>query len=333
MIKMSLDEIYVLAKKSAMACGASDINATSLAVSIREAEAEGLRNIGLAFLPYYCGHLLTGAIVGDADPEIIEQSPAVVWVDGKNGFAHPAYDKAEHLFYEKARICGLAAMSLKNVYYNGVEGYFVKRMAEQGLVGFACTIAASMVSPYGGSKPLFGTNPLAFGVPRSNQPPLVIDLSTSTTAFVNVAAAAGRGDSIPDNWALDANGNPTTDPNDGLAGSLQPLGGAKGTGLGLMVEVLAAGLVGSRWSFELPTFTEDMSDPPALGQFYMAISPGQYGNPNFASRIEILLQEMLSQQGVRLPGDSRIASRVKTEANGVELDDELYRSLLAYADR
>lgn len=333
MVSLTLDEVFDLSESALMACGATELNATAVAHSIREAEAEGIRNVGLGFLHYYCSHLLNGAITGDAKPKVIDQSPVIVLVDGDNGFAHPAYDAAESLFYNKAKACGLAALSVKNVYYNGVEGYFVKRMAERGLIGIACTNAASLVALHGGSKPFFGTNPLAFGVPRESQAPLIIDLSTSTTAYVNVEAAAVKGEPIPENWALDNQGNPTSDANKGLGGSLQPLGGAKGTGLALMVEILAAGLAGSSWSFEVPAFTAQMNQPARLGQFYLAIDPKHFDNPNLSSRLEALLAAMLSQEGVRLPGARREEARRTAEREGVTLEDELYRSLQNYTKR
>ena len=330
MTKITLEDVFELSVAAAMQSGATKENATSLAHSIREAEAEGIRNVGLGFLPYYCDHLITGAIAGKAAPEIYSQSPSVILVDAKNGLAHPAFDLAETLLYEKSRECGLAAISVRNAYYNGVEGYFVRRMAKQGLIGFACTNAVAAVPPFGGKTAVLGTNPLAFAVPRVNADPLVIDLSTSATAFVNVAVAAANNETIPDTWAFDSNGNPTTDPNAGLSGSLQPLGGAKGTGLGLIVEILAAGLSGSFWSSEVPGFDVNDSTPPQLGQFYMAVDPSRFGNPDLRNRLESLLGEMLVQHGVRLPGDNRNLARAKAEKEGVEIDEILYSTIQQY---
>ena len=330
MINITLDEVFELALAAALKSGANHKNATSLARSIREAEAEGLRKVGLGFLPFYCDHLISGAIAGDAIAEIHDESPSVVQVDAKNGLAHPAFDLAAERLYAKSRECGLAAMSVKNAYYNGVEGYFVRRMAKQGLLGFACSNATAMVSPYGGKHPTFGTNPLAFAVPRLNTEPLVIEFSTSATAFVNVAGAAANNETLTDTWALDTEGKPTTDPNAGMAGSLQPLGGPKGTGLGLMVEILAAGLSGSAWSIEVPQFDTASSIPPRLGQFYMSIDPSRFGNPNLLSRLEVMLEEMLSQENVRLPGDKRNNSRYKTELKGVDVEDALYATVQSY---
>jgi (2R)-3-sulfolactate dehydrogenase (NADP+) len=333
MSRHSLDEIFDLCQAALAGCGASTENAASVAASVREAEAEGITNVGLGFTPYYCEHLLQGNIDGRVRPRVFDGGPAVVNVDAGDGFAHPAFDAGEASLVCKARECGLAALSIRNVYYNGVEGYFARRLALRGLVGFACTVAAAMAAPYGGNKPVFGTNPLAFGVPRAGQPPLVLDLSTTTTAFVNVAAAANRGESIPTTWALDALGHPTTDPNEGLNGSLQPLGGAKGTALALMVEILAGGLAGANWSFEVPPFGERKNAPPRLGQFYMAIDPAKFANPDLPARLESLIGEMLEQDGVRLPGARRDDARAQAQTDGVEVDDTLIASLKGYATR
>lgn len=331
--RLNLADVFELARTALLGSGAGDTAARSVARSIREAEAEGIRNVGLAFMPYYCEHLESGAIDGRVQPEVSDAAPAVVRVDAGNGFAHPAYDAAEALFLDKARTCGLAALGVGNAYYNGVEGYFARRIAEHGLVGFACSNAAAMVAPFGGRRPVFGTNPLAFGVPRGAAEPLVIDLSTSTTAFVNVADAAAAGRAIPDTWALDADGRPTTDPRRALDGALQPLGGAKGTGLALIVEVLAAGLTGGNWSHQAPKLELDCRERPRLGQFYLAIDPTRFGRGDLPARMSALLAEIASEEGVRLPGERRLAARRRAEAEGVEIDASLYRKLVEYSRR
>lgn len=330
-IRLSLDDVFDLARTALLGCGATDTAARSVARSIREAEAEGIRNVGLAFMPYYCGHLQSGAIDGRAQPKVRDAAPAVVQVDAGNGFAHPAYDAAEAQFLDKAKTCGLAALGVGNAYYNGVEGYFVRRIAERDLLGFACSNAAAMVAPFGGRRPVFGTNPLAFGIPRPAADPLVLDLSTSTTAFVNVADAAAAGRAIPDTWALNADGRPTTDPRLALDGALQPLGGAKGTCLALMVEILAAGLTGGNWSHQAPKLELGSGDPPRLGQFYLAIDPARFGRHDLPARAAALLAQIASEEGVRLPGDGRLDARRRAEAEGVELDASLYRMLVDYS--
>ena len=326
MTKLNLDEIEHLTVTALTTCGAAPENALCVARSVRDAEAEGIRNVGLGFVPLYCQQLIDGKIDGHAKPTIVDQSPSVLRVDAHDGFAHPAYDAAHDLLIAKAKRCGLAALSMSNAYYNGVEGYFVRRLAHSGLVALTCTNAVSMVAPYGGKRPFFGTNPIAFGSPREGKAPLVVDLSTSTTAFVNVAAAASRGEKIPETWAFDEHGAPTTDAGQGLNGSLQPLGGAKGTGLALMVEILAAGLAGANWSHEVPGFSDPSAGPPRLGQLYMAIDPDHFAD-GFLHRVNTMLEQLEQLEGVRLPGDRRQSSREQAELDGIDVDPELLTSI------
>jgi (2R)-3-sulfolactate dehydrogenase (NADP+) len=181
----------------------------------------------------------------------------------------------------------------------------------------AFTNASSTMAPWGGKTPFFGTNPWAFGAPRDGDP-LVIDSSSSATAFVNLANAAASGTPIPPHWALDPDGNPTTDPALALQGSIAPAGGHKGGALALMVEVLAAGLTGSNWSFQAASLGDDLGGPPQLGQTFIAIDPGALA-PGFTDRLAVMLTAMTDQPGVRLPGARRHANRTIHIEKGVTL--------------
>ena len=331
-MRLTLPEVFDLSKAALIGVGTSPRNAESVADSIREAEADGIRNVGLAYLPFYCEHVLCGKVDGAAEPMVQETSASAVMVDARCGFAHPAYRTGEAALLERARQSGLAGLGVTNAYANGVVGYFVDRIARAGLLGLAVTNSSAAVAPWGGTKPFFGTNPIAFGIPRADQPPTIVDQSTSATAFVNLAQAAANDEAIPSSWALDPSGTPTSDPHEALRGSLQPIAGYKGSNLALMVEVLAAGLTGAQWSFEASSLGTNDGGPPRLGQFYLAIDPQRFGGVDFANRIEVLLEAMASQDGVRLPGDRRLKARRKAEAEGVELETELYETLSSYAE-
>lgn len=331
-VTLTLQEVDYLSRAALMGCGVSEPNAASVARSIREAEAEGIRNVGLAYLPHYCEHALCGKVDGQATPALRQTAPGALLVDAKQGFAHPAYEAGEEQLFALARSQGIAALGAANSYASGVIGYFARRIAGAGLIGLVFTNASASIAPWGGAKPLFGTNPLAFGVPRRGGSPIVIDQSSSTTARVNVVHAAQRGESIPESWALDSQGRPTSDPNEGLKGSIAPLGGHKGAGLALMVEVLAAGLVGANWSFQASPLGNNEGGPPNIGQLFIAIDPGLFGCGDFDSRLESLTDAVYAQEGARLPGDGRERARRKAEAEGVSLGDNLHAQLSAYAE-
>lgn len=329
---ISLDEVEALALAALLRAGASEAQAWPVARSIRSAEAEGTRGIGLGYLKWYCGHMRVGKITGNAVPTVIHRTPSVIFVDAKDGFAHPAYEAGEAALIAATQAQGIAILGVANAYACGVLGYFVDRLARAGLVALATTNASASIAPWGGAVPFFGTNPWAFAAPRAGDP-LVMDGSSSATAYVNVAGAAKRGETIPADWALDRSGQPTTDPVEGLKGSMAPAGGHKGAVMALMVEVLAAGLTGANWSFQASSLANDEGGPPRLGQSIIAIAPGVLSGVDFGAGLEVMLASMLSQPGVRLPGARRHANRKVAERQGVDLDREFAAELTKLAGR
>jgi (2R)-3-sulfolactate dehydrogenase (NADP+) len=191
-------------------------------------------------------------------------------------------------------------------------------------LGFSNSPAA--IAPWGGNKGSFGTNPIAFACPRAGQPPLVIDLSLSTVARGKIMLAAQRGETIPDDWAQDAQGRPTTDPRAALAGTMQPLGGAKGAALALMVEILTASLTGANPAFRASSFFETEGPPPGVGQLFLVFDPRRF-NPDFDHAVAELLAHVLDQDGTRLPGSLRLQCRERSRREGILLPATLLADL------
>lgn len=333
MPRLSLDAVYDLSQAALEGSGAIPAQAGPVAESVREAEAEGIRNVGLGYLPIYCEHLRCGKVKGDARPHMTEAAPAVLRVDAAYGFCHPAFLRALPRFVEMAETSGVAALSITRSYSAGVVGWFVAHLASRGLVALAFANSSASIAPWGGRKAMFGTNPLGFAAPRKKGPPVVIDMASSATARVNVVQAAARGEQVAPGWVLDADGKPTTEPRALAAGgSLSPLGGAKGYGLALMVDILAAGLTGANWSHESSSFGTNEGGPPGVGQLFVALSPARTGGERMAERIEELAA-VVEGEGARLPGDKRHALRRAAERDGVEVPEELVAKLQAYAKK
>ena len=228
-VTLSLDEVETLSLRALRACGATERVARVMALSMRDAEAEGIRNVGLAYLPVYCEHLRVGKVRGDTEPRVEQPAPAVLRVDAGDGFCHVAFVAAEARFVELTRETGIAALAITRSSSAGVVGWFNDRLARAGLVSLAFANASPLVAPYGGRRPFFGTNPIGVGAPRAGGEPLVMDFSTSATAYVNVLDAASRGEPIPLGWALDADGRATTSARAAVEhGSIAPLGGTRG---------------------------------------------------------------------------------------------------------
>jgi (2R)-3-sulfolactate dehydrogenase (NADP+) len=322
MTRKTLDQIEVLAVQALIACGASAANAASVARAVRRAEADDLGAVGLGYLPTYLAHLRSGKVDGQATP-VLSQSRAAAWMaDAANGFAHPAYDAALPHLVASARSCGCAGLGIRRSYSIGVLGHPVEDIALQGLVGMAFTNSPPNMAPWGGKHRLFGTNPLALAAPRRERPPLVIDQATSAVTKVALTAAARAGGPIAAGWALDREGRPTEDAQAALAGSIAPFGGAKGAAMALIVEILAAALTGANFSKDASPYASVDGPPPGVGQWFIALEPEAF-SPGFLDRIEDLAKAMLSQDGVRLPGDRRLAARERARAEGVDVDGGL----------
>ena len=324
--RLSLDDIYTLCCSALRACGANSLNTESIARAFVAAEADGLENVGLSYFLDYLQCLRSGKINPQALPKVRHTAASSLVVEGDGGVTMSAFDLAFEDFIEAAKNTGIAALSINNVHACGVLGYFVERIAERGLVGQAYANAPAMVAPFGGMLPFFGTNPLAFAVPVADCAPLVVDQSTSTTAYVNIRAAAVDKTPIPDHWALDKTGQPTTDASAALQGTITPSGGYKGANLALMVDVLAAGLTGATWSHAAGDLTEG-SEHLNLGQFFMAIDPQQFAGEGFAQRMQAYLQEYQGQYGGYIPGSSRMHQRRLHSEQGVAVDSAVIEAI------
>ncbi|OMH36256.1 Ldh family oxidoreductase [Motiliproteus sp. MSK22-1] len=327
---LTLDDIRDLACSAAKASGANIDNANALAASIEAAEAQGLTNVGLAHLPDYCDGLRSGCIDGNAAPTVVKPTPMVFQIDAHSGLAHSGFDKVYDDLVLTAKQFGVAVFSQKNGYTCGALGYFVDRLARAGLVAQASANAGppSIVVP-GGNKPVFGTNPLAFAVPGLNGAALLIDQSSSASALVNIRAAAQSGEQLPQGWAVDLQGQPTTDPNAALQGALLAMGGGyKGTNIALLVEILSAGLTGANWSCDAPSFIGE-TQCPDVGLFIIVIDPAIVFGDGFEARISKYMSRFVHDYGGRIPGSQR-SSALEGNKEGVWVTAELINRIKNY---
>jgi len=338
---LTLAAIEDLAFRALIAAGTSEQNARPLAVATAATEADGVASHGLAYIPIYAEHVRCGKVDGQAKPVLNHPTPGVVTVDAATGFAHPAIDLGFEQLVPLARAQGVAALSIRNSYNCGILGYHTQRLARAGLVGLGFTNSPASIAPSGGSKPVVGTNPISIAVPGTDgEPSILIDQSASTIAKSEVMKRAREGKSIPVGWALDKDGEPTTDPDLGLQGSMAPSGGYKGVGIGLLVEIMAAALSGATLGIHAAPFSGTAGGPPRTGQFFLAIDPsatsgdvaasdpGAASGNEFASRIADLVRAVHQQVGAHLPGDGRKEKRAMAQQGGVEVSmitlDKIY---------
>ncbi len=326
-ITLSLDELHALLSAVLVTANVATDSATATATALVAAEADGLASHGASRVPFYADQVHSGKVDGQAVPELTRPADAAIRVDAGHGLAYPAIRLGLDAAADQVAASGVVSIAISHSHHCGAAGYHVERMAERGLIALAFSNSPAAIAPWGGTRGSFGTNPIAFACPRLQQPPLVIDLSLSTVARGKIMQAHQQGREIPETWALDAAGLPTGDPKTALMGTMQPLGGAKGAALALMVELLAGALTGSNLAFQASSFFDATGKPPDIGQLFILFDPGVF-NPHFDRSVTALLDHVLAQPGTRLPGDRRLANRQRAQREGVELPEPLYQDLL-----
>jgi (2R)-3-sulfolactate dehydrogenase (NADP+) len=311
--------------------GTTAANAGYLTDAILDTELSGLAGHGFYWLQYYCQHVKSGKVDGKAKPVVKMLTPVVIEVDTKRGFAHPAIEAGFRKLVPAAKKYGVASMIVKHSYSGATLGFHTGVLAKQGLLAFGFTNAMPIMAPTGGRTPVIGTNPFSFAVPAAKgKAAFIIDQSASATTWTAMQQAIVSGSSIPLGWALDENGQPTDDPVKGLAGSILAAGGHKGFGVGLMVEVMCAGLAQSLRGPEMGSFMDDDGKPIGCGQAFIAFDPKIFGAQHFNKQVKALMASITSQPGARLPNSKREAQIKHHKKHGVTIAADLHAVLESY---
>lgn len=327
MAKISLDQIEKATRQALLAHGAGEDAAHHVADAVREAEATGNKICGLYYLQSYCDQLRSGRVNGEVLPKVTQPRPGLVNVDAGLGFAQPAFAAGLAAAIDAAKENGTASLAICHAHTCTSLGYFTGQIARAGLIGLGFTNASAIVAPPGGRIRVLGTNPIAFSVPDGKGGvAMQFDQSTTTVALGKITMANAAGERIPEGWAVDKDGIPTTDPAEALKGSLVSMGGYKGWGFGLMAEILAAGLTGGTLSRDVVGLKTPDGKPHDLGQYYLLIDPANA--EGFFDRLSLISDHIAQDEGARMPGQG------KSLADPVEVPDALWaqtQSLAAYA--
>jgi len=332
LVTLTLEQVEQLADDALRAHGVGDPAARSVAASVRAAEADGIRSHGLTRLPTYCAHAACGKIDGTAEPTVSSPRAGVVRADAAEGFAHPAIDAGLPRVIDATREVGVGLLAVHRSYNCGVVGYHVERLAQAGLLALGFANAPASMAPWGGRRPVVGTNPIACAIPREEAAPIVIDQSSSVVAKSELIVHRQAGEPIPQHWALDAQGQPTTDPAAALdGGTMAPAGGRKGATLALMVEALAAAVTGATLGKDASSFADDLGGSPRTGQLFVAVDPNATSSGAFLARVEDLADAWTAEEGTHLPGSGRLDARERAAAQGVTLPREQHERLAVLA--
>jgi len=306
MPQISLDEIEQTVRRALAAHGAEPFAAAEVARAVRKAESVGNKICGLYYVESYCQQLRSGRVSGSVTPQVSTPKSNAVVVDAGFGFAQPAFAHALPVALDAARRGGVATLSVAHAHTCTSLGYFTEQIALAGMIGIGFTNASPIVAAPGGKTRAIGTNPIAFSVPDGQGGiAMQFDQSTTTVALGKITMAKAAGQRIPEGWALDSAGNPTTDPEEAIKGTLVSMGGYKGWGFGLMAEVLAAAMTGSVLSRDVKPLKAPEGAPHDLGQYYLLIDPSV--SSDFGDKVQALADHIAQDEGARMPGQNKVA--------------------------
>ena len=317
-IDLSLEEIYNLALKSLKFYGCDDMNAEAVAETVTNAERDGSISHGLFRIPGYVASLKSQKVKGNARPSNKFLTQNAIRVEGDYGFAPTAIKVGMPALIETTEKHGVGVLTITNTHHFAALWHETESLAEKNLIGIACTAYKPSVAPAGAKKPLFGTNPISFAWPRKNNTPVVYDMATSTMAMGEVQVAARDGHKVPYGTGLNKDGEKTDNPGDiADGGVLLTFGDYKGSAIAMMIELLAAGLVGDLFSFEAAKEDNNDGGPARGGEFIMALSPQLIAGDNWNEHSEKFFQQMKDLDGVRLPGERRHNNRLNKGSRSI----------------
>lgn len=316
-VKLSLDELYKISFETLTRLGLDDDHADAIARNLWLCQRDECQSHGLYRLLITSNTVINKAVAVDAKPEVFDHAPAIVRVDAKDGFSLLAFEKGKELLVEKAKHSGIAAMAINNCVHFSAIWPEIEALTSEGLVALAMLPSYAWVAPAGGTKGVFGTNPMAFGWPRKDAHPMVFDFATSATARGEIELYRRAGKDIPLGWGIDREGNPTTDPQAALDGAMLTFGGHKGSAIAMMVELLAGPLIGDLLSLEAIVADDGMGSAPRHGEIIIALNPESFLGElveQHMQRAEILFSGIMDQ-GARIPSQRRYEARARSEAN------------------
>lgn len=326
---LMLEEASLLSNAVLTSNGFSEEHAAAITRSVLAAQRDECHSHGLYRLIGCVQTARRGGVDPCAIPEIFDRSPGIVSVDAHRGCSLLSFEKGKPYLIEKAKHCGLAALSINNSFHFSALWSEVESLSEEGLVALAMTPSHAYVAPAGGTTPLFGTNPVAFSWPRPGGVPYTFDFATSVVARGEIELHRRAGKILPEGWAIDRNGDPTIDAEAALSGALLTFGGYKGSALSTMIELLAGPLIGDLLGHETQAVNENGEGKPFHGELILAFSPetflGSKAEEHMA-HAESLFKGILDQ-GARLPSQRRYAARERSLVDGMKIPTSLYEEI------
>ncbi|WP_217587207.1 ureidoglycolate dehydrogenase [Lentibacillus saliphilus] len=333
-MRVSKEKLHELIKNKLNKAGLTVEHADGIADVLVHADARGIHSHGAMRVEYYAERIAKGGINANPHFQFEKTGPSTATFDGDNGAGHVAAKQAMDEAIKMAKENGVGVVGVKRISHSGALSYFVKQASEQGLVGISVCQSDPMVVPYGGAEPYYGTNPIAFSAPGENDDLITFDMATTVQAWGKILHARSKNETIPETWAVDHNGEPTTNPFD--VSALLPIAGPKGYGLMMMVDVLSGVLLGLPFGKNVSSMYHDLEKGRELGQLHIVINPAFFTDIDmFKQNISQTMKELNAIKPapgfdqVYYPGQRSAERERRYNENGIDIVDDIYDYLVS----
>lgn len=330
-MKISVSKERELVKEILTKIGVKENQIEAVTEATIDSDLKGFTSHGLGRFPQYIRGIKNGFIETDGEYEIVKETESIALIDGKSLFGQYIAHQAMMLAIEKAKNTGIAAVGTFNANHFGVTGYYSDLAIKNDVIGIVSCNTEPGVAPLGGKKAILGTNPVAIGIPSETY--IAVDMATSVSARGKLLEAKRKGEEIPPNTAIDKDGNPTTDPEAALGGSILPFGGVKGYALSLMIEIMCGPLVNAAFGTNVTGTAGDYKEDCNKGDLFIAIDPSKFVDMDqFKAQVEEFVTEIRESGNTFIPGDLEVKRIAENEKNGLEIDEKLYETLSTICD-
>ena len=322
-VLISEKKLSALTSRAFSNVGFNETDADMVAKTLVTTDLMGISTHGVLRIEQYLKRVRAGVVQAQPQIEVFDKAPSLAIIHGGTGQGQVVANRTLEIAIIKAKKTGIGFISIGNSNHFGATAPYGLTATSSGVILICGTSASPSMAPFGGREPLLGNNPIGFSTPRKGEAPFILDMALSVAARGKMRELRIAGKPMPFDWALDAEGQPTTDPEQALKGSMAPSGGYKGFGIGLLVEVMAAALSGATLGIHASPFSGTQGGPPRTGQCFLALSPDAFSSGTFDDRIQALTQSIATQGEARLPGSRRLGHRQRSESDGVAVDQSL----------
>ena len=339
-VKISQSKLHEFITSLFNEVGVPKEEAKMVADVLMKAELRGIKSHGVSRIPIYIKRLELGVVSTKSNLTILKETACTALLDGGYGLGQVLGTKAMRIAIEKAEATGIGMVGLNKSHHYGIAAFFSEMAIKHNMIGFSCCNTKAMMPPPGGASRAIGNNPFSFAFPSGEQLPVIFDCACSTVAEGKIIVSKNAGKSIPEGWALDVSGNPTTDPSEALKGFILPAGGPKGYGMAVVMELLSGVLTKAATGTHLTSIYADVDKPQNCGNFFAAIKIDAFDDvEDFKKRMDAYILDLKNSKRAKgveqiyMPGEIELRNEIKLGESDLEISDESYLPLKELANK